>query len=237
MILEQNSIILDTESNDLNGLPIEIAYGFVSVGKSEEGKPSISFNPENNFEQRYSIGDAKISWGAMAVHHITPTDLIGKPDYTTFELPEGVEYIIGHNIDYDVKAIATCGVDTSNIKSICTLALARHVWPNLDAHNLSALIYFICNGSDKAREMLKNAHSASADINLTANLLHTIVKATNISSMQELWELSEKARVPTHMHFGKHRGVAIADLPPSYVTWLLKQEDLDPYLRQALIVS
>ncbi|MFO1382174.1 MAG: DUF3820 family protein [Moraxella osloensis] len=36
------------------------------------------------------------------------------------------------------------------------------------------------------------------------------------------------------MRFGKHKGVAIKDLPADYVDWLLKQADLDPYLHLAL---
>ena len=34
--------------------------------------------------------------------------------------------------------------------------------------------------------------------------------------------------------FGKHKGTAIKDLPSDYANWLLKQDELDPYLRTAL---
>lgn len=223
------AIILDTETHTLNGLPIEIAYAPIQI---EAGK--LSLNREQMFDQLYSIGDEKLSFAAMAVHHILESDLVGQPDYSTFTLPQDTTYIIGHNIDYDIRAIQTCGVNTSHIKAICTLAMARVVWPNAEAHNISALIYMISNGSEKAREMLKGAHRADADIILTANILMHIIYKLNVQSIEELFKLSEDARIPRTINFGKHKGTAIEDLPSDYVSWLLRQDELDPYLKKAL---
>jgi exodeoxyribonuclease X len=36
------------------------------------------------------------------------------------------------------------------------------------------------------------------------------------------------------MTFGKHKGVAITDIPRDYKTWLLNQDNVDAYLRKAL---
>ena len=164
------AIILDTETHTLNGLPIEIAYAPIQI---QEGKLSLDRN--QIFDQLYSIGDEKISFASMAVHHILESEIINQPNFGTFRLPPETVYIIGHNIDYDIRAIQQCGVDTSHIKAICTLALARLVWPDAEAHNISALIYMISKGSAKAREMLKGAHRADADIILTANILMHII--------------------------------------------------------------
>lgn len=223
------AIILDTETHTLNGLPIEIAYAPIQI---EQAKLSLDRN--QIFDQFYSIGDEKISWASMAVHHILESDLQDQPHFSSFKLPSSTQYIIGHNIDYDIHAIQRCGIDTSNIKAICTLALARLVWPDAEAHNISALIYLISNGSSKAREMLKGAHRADADIILTANILMHIIHRLNIQSIEELYKASEDARIPRSITFGKHKGTAIADLPKDYVQWLLRQEDLDSYLRKAL---
>lgn len=223
------AIILDTETHNLNGLPIEIAYAPIKIN---DGK--LSLDRELIFDQLYSIGDEKISYASMAVHHILESDLIDQPNFSTFHLPQDTRYIIGHNIDYDIRAIQQCGVDTSQIKAICTLALARLVWPNAEAHNISALIYMISKGSEKAREMLKGAHRADADIILTANILMHIIYQLKIQTIEELYEASEDARIPRSINFGKHRGTAIVDLPGDYIQWLLRQEDLDPYLRKAL---
>lgn len=222
------AIILDTETHTLNGQPIEIAYAPVDVFDHK-----ISVDKSRLFDQLYSCDEA-ISYAAMAVHHILESDIQGQPHYSTFSLPSETVYMIGHNIDYDIRAIQKCGVDTSHIKAICTLALARRVWPDAEAHNISALIYMITKGSEKAREMIKKAHRADMDIILTANILMHIVHQLKISSIEELYIASEDARIPRTLNFGKHRGTAIQDLPSDYVQWLLRQDELDPYLRKAL---
>ena len=222
------AIILDTETHTLNGQPIEIAYAPIQVN---EGK--LTLDKSQIFDQLYRA-DEPISYAAMAVHHILESELIDQPHYTTFSLPQQTTYIIGNNIDYDIRAIEKCGVDTSNIKAICTLALARLVWPDAEAHNISALIYMITKGSEKAREMIKKAHRADMDIILTANILMHEIHHLNIQSIEELYKASEDARIPRSINFGKHRGSAIADLPADYMQWLLRQDDLDPYLRKAI---
>ncbi|MCO8101044.1 putative quorum-sensing-regulated virulence factor [Acinetobacter indicus] len=223
-----HAIILDTETHTLNGYPIEVAYAPIQL---QQGK--ISLDKSQIFDQFYQV-DEPISYAAMAVHHILESDLIDQPHYTSFRLPEETLYIIGHNIDYDIRAIQKCGVDTSHIKAICTLALARLVWPDVEAHNISALIYMISKGSEKARDMIKKAHRADMDIILTANILMHIVHHLQIDSIEALYAASEDARIPRVMSFGKHRGTAIADLPNDYIQWLLRQDELDPYLRKAL---
>lgn len=222
------SIILDTETHNLNGLPIEIAYAPIDLNKGK-----LTLDKTQIFDQLYQVNEP-ISYVSMAVHHILESDLIGQPVYTDFTLPENTVYIVGHNIDYDIKAIAKCGVNVDQIKPICTLALARSVWPDAEAHNISALIYQISQGSLKARELLKGAHRADADIILTANILMHIIAHIQVQDMESLYLASEAARIPQKLSFGKHKGVAIAELPTDYVQWLLKQNELDPYLRQAL---
>ncbi|MFW2160976.1 putative quorum-sensing-regulated virulence factor [Acinetobacter beijerinckii] len=222
------TIILDTETHTLNGLPIEIAYAPIEI---ENGK--LSLDKKKIFDQLYQVGQP-ISFAAMAVHHILESDLADQPFYKEFKLPSETTYIIGHNVDYDIAAIARCGVDTSKLKPICTLALARHVWEDAEAHNISALIYLISKGSEKAREMLKGAHRADADIILTANILMHIIHQLSIENIEQLYIASEQARIPKSITFGKHKGTSIQDLPADYIQWLLRQDDLDPYLRKAL---
>ena len=223
-----HAIILDTETHTLNGQPIEIAYAPIEVNQGQ-----LSLDKSQIFDQLYTV-DEPISYAAMAVHHILEEDLVGQPHYSSFQLPKDTVYMIGHNIDYDLRAIEKCGVDTSHIKAICTLALARRAWPDAEAHNISALIYMISKGSAKAREMIKKAHRADMDIILTANILNQIIHQLNIQSLEELYTISEDARIPRSLNFGKHKGTLIADLPKDYVQWLLRQTDLDPYLRKAL---
>lgn len=226
-----SAIILDTETNALKGLPIEIAYmpyAFI------DGKPK-AYSHEI-FNEYFSIPeDSKITWGSMAVHHILESDIKDKPSFNTFRLPPNVEYIIGHNVDYDIQAIARCGVDVTNLKSICTLALARSTWRNEPSHSLSALVYMLLDGQPKARELVRDAHNASADIKMTASVLNIIVSKNSIRSLKDLHQLSEVVRTPTEMPFGKFSGTPLNQLDLGYVDWVLNNvSELDPYLRKAL---
>ena len=223
-----NAFILDTETNTLNGLPIEIAHVPFAFMNGE-----ARIYADQAFEQRYSCGQP-ISYGAMAVHHILESDIVDMPSFKTYVLPEGMEYIIGHNIKYDIDVIERCGVDVSKLKPICTLALARHVWPDADAHNISALTYKLMEGSDIARQRLRDAHNAKADIMLTGFILKSIIRELNIHDLENLYIASEEAKIPKVMPLGKYKGQPIKTLPSDYVAWFLRQSDVDTYLRKAL---
>lgn len=177
------------------------------------------------FCSRFNPGKP-ISYGAMATHHIMDEDVADMPPASTFALPEGIEYLIGHNVDYDWEAIGK-----PDVKRICTLAISRMLWPDAD-HSQSALMYLL--ERHRARELVKNAHSALADVRICQLILDHILRKIVANDLEELWELSEKARVPTVMRIGKYSGTAIKDLPADYVAWFLRQKDVDPYLRTAL---
>ncbi len=224
-----NAMILDTETEDLNGYPIEIAYAPCSF---EQGV--LVINQGEVFDEYFSCPEP-IALGALATHHILETDIAEKPSFDTFKMPQGVQYLIGHNIDYDITAIQKCQPDFT-VKGICTLALCRMVWPELP-HTLSAMYYHVMDDLELARKHLRHAHNAKADIYFTGVILKTLVEQLGIKDMNSLFIMSETARIPKYITFGKHKGTAVKDLDPSYVTWLLRQDDLDPYLRKAIEVA
>ena len=61
-----------------------------------------------------------------------------------------------------------------------------------------------------------------------------VIHRLNIQDIEQRYIASEEARIPKSITFGKHKGTAIQDLPTDYIQWLLRQDDLDPYLRKAL---
>ena len=224
-----NALILDTETHDLNGYPIEIAYAPCSF---EQGV--LVINQGEVFDEYFSCPEP-IALGALATHHILEADIAEKPSFDTFKMPQDVQYLIGHNIDYDIKAIQKCQPDFT-VKGICTLALCRMVWPELP-HTLSAMYYHVMDDLELARKHLRHAHNAKADIYFTGVILKTLVEQLGIKDMNSLFIMSETARIPKYITFGKHKGTAIKDLDSGYVSWLLKQPDLDPYLRKAIEVA
>jgi exodeoxyribonuclease X len=176
--------------------------------------------------QRYNPGKP-ISLGALATHHIMDEELVNCPESSSFRLPAGTKYLIGHNIDFDWVAIGK-----PEVKRICTLALARSLWPELDSHTQSALLYFF--ERDTARDQLRNAHSALADVWICSKIVGQIIDKLHPASLDALWEMSEKARIPTIMPFGKHKGEPISQVPTDYKQWMLRQDNVSEFLRKAL---
>jgi len=212
-------IIFDTEATDIKE-PVLIEAAWLEV----TGFAPLTIGSQ--FVQRYNPGKP-ISLGALATHHILDEELVNCPPASSFQLPSDVAYLIGHNVDFDWQVLGQ-----PPIKRICTLALARKIWPNLDSHSQSALLYHL--DRQHAREQLRNAHSALADVGICAKILEAICAKLNIDTVDNLWLASEQARMPTHMPFGKYKGVPLNEVPMDYKSWLLGQSDIDPYLRKAL---
>ncbi|MBJ9954375.1 3'-5' exonuclease [Acinetobacter baumannii] len=225
------ALIFDTETHKLHGDIIEagaMEVTFFELGKHRELYPS-----QFEYTKRFKPSEP-ISLAAMAVHHIVDEDLVKCPPFTKFKMPkDDVEYLIGHNIDYDIAAVNRAGITTCGIKAICTLAMARYLWPTLEAHNLTALAYFVGSDRKATRRGLRNAHSALKDCQTTLSLLMKIVKEKGIKSFEELYEFSEQARYPTHIFYGKYRGWAIKDLDDRDLHWILNKTE-DDYLRISL---
>ena len=213
------AIIFDVEATDKNDAVIIEAASLdvTSLAPLDVGNPWV---------QRYNPGKP-ISLGALATHHIMDEELVSCPPSTSFKLPAGTKYLIGHNIDFDWVAIGS-----PEVKRICTLALARSLWPDLDSHTQSALLYYF--ERDTARDQLRNAHSALADVWICSKIVGKIIEKLHPASLDALWEMSEKARIPTIMPFGKHKGEAINLVPSDYKQWMLRQDNVSPYLRKAL---
>lgn len=177
-----------------------------------------------------------INLGAQAVHHIIASDLKDCRRTEEFYLPADVDFLIGHNIDFDAKFC-----DAMHLRRICTFALSRFLFPDKDSHTQSAMIYLMARRASReaqAREELKNAHAALDDVRNCASLLAFLIEEAAaqghaVGTWEEVHALSELARIPTKMGFGKHHGDAIRDVPASYVRWYRSQPEPDQYYLEA----
>lgn len=230
------ALIFDTETHKLHGEIIEAAWMDINFVPGDGNKANLISNYDYLGMHRYKPSEP-IDLAAMAVHNIIDEDLENCPPSTEFKFPTGaeVEYLVGHNIDYDIQAVNRARVNTSSIKPICTLAIARYIWPKLESHKLSVLAYYIHDRKEhsKARKLIKYAHGAAMDVEMTFLLLKVICQQRNIQSLEELYELSEVARYPTHIFYGKYKGWAIKDMDDRDIHWLMGKTD-DEYLRISL---
>lgn len=211
------ALIIDTEttSADETAEIIEAAW--------------IDLEDDSEYCERF-LPTGMIAFGAMAVHHIMLHDLVDCRDSAEFTLP-ACEFVIGHNVDFDWRVMGS-----PDVKRICTLALCRYLWPELDSHKQGAVMYFLF-GAD-AQDQVKGAHNALCDVRMCQQIFYSCVgelalRGIAVDSMEDIWQASEIARVPTVMAFGKHKGEKIEDVPASYVKWYLGQVETDPYLVKA----
>lgn len=236
-------MIIDFEATDVSKEAEATQLGWRNVRFDDEGDliAEVAYEGVRKFAS-YSVDckpDRAISYGAMAVSHITPADVDGCPSHKEVvpqHLPKGEAYIIAHNADFDVQVAANAGVNVSQYKAICTQALARRLLPDLDSHSLGALTYAI--NPELARKYCRNAHNAGYDVTFTLWLLEHLCKLGNITSMEQLYLASEEARTPIIFDFGKHNGKAIKDVAchakdREYFKWVFENINDKPYLLAA----
>lgn len=180
--------------------------------------------------------------GAQDTHHILPETLAGlEPmDYPAPMPP--TTYLIGHKIDFDRDML-----DAKGAAPICTLALSRKFFPELDSHKQGAVLYHLARitkrGEAWARDMLKSAHSADADVLNCGRILKYIIylidrdnKVKGQLSWGDIYEVSQDARIPKVMGFGKFKGQPVSAVTPDWAKWYSNCTDPkpDPYVLIAL---
>lgn len=221
-----SAYIVDTETTgeEINPEVIELA-----VLKSEHGAVDI-WNP---FYYGRFKPQGRILFSAMAVHHILPQELEGEQPSIMAKacLPTDMEYMVGHNVDYDWEALGR-----PPCKRICTLAISRHIWPGNDGHSLSTLAYHLSTDLPMTRQLLREAHGAAVDVELVQGILramHEQPALAGVDSWEKLHAFSEDARIPRVWSFGKHKGQNLVDTDHGYLLWCCRQPDMDLYVKEA----
>ncbi|HCK29776.1 MAG TPA: DNA polymerase III subunit epsilon [Acinetobacter ursingii] len=231
------AIILDTETHKLHGEVIQMAYMMF-----DEDNLTVKYGNENSYTMDYQPSET-IDYEAMAIHHIIDSDLVLRRPSSEVFIPKNVKYVIGHNIDYDIDAIKRsiqrCTDEIDEIKRIDTLAIIRFIHPDWNSHKLTVICYRLAAENKiktslyEIRGFIKKAHNALVDCVLTNILTEYIVASMQLQSIEDLYQVSERARIPTHIFYGKYKGQKITDLSTTNIMWLLSKTD-DIYLINAL---
>jgi exodeoxyribonuclease X len=212
---------------------IEIAYLTLRQGGDLFG-PVDDAIPEPlaisaSFCQRFKPS-VPMTFGAMAVHHILPEELEQCEPAESFVLPSDVRIIVGHSVDGDWETIGK-----PDVKRICTYAMSQHLWPDVDGHSQSALLYMLNGATVNQRRLLKGAHGALVDVeNNVALLEHILLAKPEIRTWSALWEFSEEARIPIYAPLKRWEGVKLVDMDDGAIRWCLSQDWLDEYFRVGL---
>ncbi|PHM53284.1 DNA polymerase III PolC [Xenorhabdus hominickii] len=206
--------VVDTETCDMDSGIVEIA----SI--------DVVDNIINYIEKQSHFVDPQkpISISAMAIHHITDEMVAGFPLITNvIEKYKGADFLVAHNAAFDSRMMPEM-----DAPFICTLKLAKRLWPDMESHSNQYLRYALKLDVHMPEGL--HAHRALYDCIVTAALFKRIKDQSNWSD-KEMLEISNQPSLLHKFKFGKHKGMTFEEvnqLNPSYFAWLLKQPDLDP---------
>lgn len=207
--------ILDSETTDKDASTAEaIEVAWINLESGAE------------FTQRYKPS-CPILFGAMATHNITPDELVDCPPSGSFKLPDDCEFLVGHNISFDHEIIGK-----PSVKLIDTLSLSRIVFNDNDSHSQLACLYRI--DMPLAKKLAHGAHGALADIRMNNIVFDYLCNQIGTYDYALLAELSELAKIPAEIGFGKHQGLPFNQIPADYKAWYMRQADTDPYVIRAM---
>lgn len=254
------AIILDTETTDLphkGGEACEIAYfevhGVAIVSDLKKGfeidrlLKNTHFFTKAYFHQTF-MPKGEFSPQASAVNGFTKENLAGSPCISTFQFPEDIEYMIGHNINFDWQILKK-----PKVKLICTKELAIKYLTKergkgtKGVNTLTGLIerYY----PDEAKKLISNAHSALQDCKLCYLILLKILEAApHLDSFEKLAGECKQplAKLPFGIlqdgytksyicNFGKHKGRLLKEIlyaEKSYLTWIVEKSTMSKELKE-----
>lgn len=91
---------------------------------------------------------------------------------------------------------------------------------------------------DMMERPAEGAHDAAADCHMVADLLDAIMEAQGYTSLTELYDWATTGIAYEVMPFGKHKTMALEDVPSGYLNWLFKNTepaDMSRDLRATLL--
>ena len=227
--MEQKFLFFDTETTDVQSKDI-IQLAFLTSDGKEFNE---YFKPEQD-----------ISFGAMAVHHITPEFLEDKPmfkermvqDTTSMTLFSeitlkeylnnlGKEYIwVAHNVEFDMEVLKKKGIEIP--KYICTLKVARNMLEDenkrdLESYSLQYLRYYLgLYKKEKDTEILP--HDAMGDVIVLKNLFDYL-QHNSVLTPENMMTISKEPQYIRTLTFGKYAGYNLEDVVKTdreYLEWL-----------------
>jgi len=228
----QKIIILDTETTGVleEDRIIQLSYLVTDAnGKIEE--------VHNEFCQ----APLAIKFDAMAIHHITPEELEGKPQCTELsgfsrlnELNTPENLIVIQSAEFDLGMLAKEGF-VSKMKLVDTFRIHRYFYHE-DPHGLQYNRYALGLYKKEAQQMQAlgvtiAAHDALGDVIVLKNFYDHLLQN---HTQEQMVEMCSKPILMEIMPFGKHKGKLIVEVAVSErrsLAYMLETFDLDQDLR------
>lgn len=211
--------VIDVETT--GGTPSEV----IEVGTVDVVLTGGTWSPEPPQSRLFRPAGA-ISFHAMAIHHLTPSDFpddLGIGDDVTLKgyldtMPPAYA-MVAHNADFERGHLSTSVV--GDLPWICTVKAARCVWPEAPGYSNQVLRYWRSLELDP--QLAMPPHRAGPDAWVTAHILLDLLAAQSI-------DVLINPPAPEALPFGKYRGEPWKDVPTSYLNWMRQQPEMDSSL-------
>lgn len=134
---------------------------------------------------------------AYEVHNIGLSALHDKPCTSTVTVPENIDYIVGHNISFDIRMLLQSNPELewlNDVPSICTMELARGIKKNLKIPLPSAKLSELTQHyyPEHTELLVPNAHAAKSDVvNTILIALAMLQHVPGIETWDELFEFQQ----------------------------------------------
>lgn len=202
--------VIDTETTSFEGGIVEIASVDIESG--------AICNPMSDFVRPPEA----IGFEAMAIHHITE-DMVADAPFISEVIGRymGASVYVAHNAAFDKGKLPQIDAPW-----ICTLKLARKLYPEFESHGNQYLRYRL--GLKPTLPEGLYAHRALYDCYVTAELLMYMGREAQWT-IREMREISASPSLLYRMRFGKHKGKTFEEVAAEdkgYLRWLLGT-DLD----------
>lgn len=151
---------------------------------------------------------------ARAVHHISDAMVRGERSFEQVLplLTADVDVFGAHNAKFEQQFF------TTDLPWICTLKVARVLWPECPNHSNQCLRYWLGLDLDPVHAM--PPHRAGPDAYVTAAILW---RALDEASIDDMLQWSREPSLLPRVPFGKHKGANWDAVPTDYLQWILKQ--------------
>lgn len=210
-------LVADTETTGVEDDDKVVELGWIEIDENL-----------NVIDQHESLIDPQrvIAPEASAVHGLTIEDLQDSPtieEYFSVDDPScygrpitDPVIVIGHRISFDTRFLKP--YITNIVGELCTLRWFRRLYPDSGNHQLQTAIYAL--GLPRS----EGAHRVMADVYSAFYLCQHIMERTGLS-LRDLAQASLEPMEVTYMPFGKHKGEKMADVPSSYLRWMMNTMD------------
>jgi exodeoxyribonuclease X len=167
----------------------------------------------------------KIPAEVSAIHHIVDADVIGAPPWPgvlrevcTSEGMFKPDAFCAHNARFEQQWATTDF--TRDVPWICTLKVARRLWPDAPSHTNQSLRYMLdAEGLD--RDIAFLSHRAMPDAYVTAFTLREMLK---VATIEDLVSWTNSPSLLKKIQFGKHRGKRYDEVDSGFLQWLLERD-------------